>query len=98
LDRMFIAGNAESIYFSRDSLKKVDGMQRSLSSRMRIYFKNNNASNIFFITKPEHRYGPLSKFKEDERILKGFIWKPKDRPISKESIIPSYSKSENRSS
>ncbi|GGH17086.1 OstA-like protein [Mucilaginibacter phyllosphaerae] len=92
LDRMFIVGNAESIYFTRDSLKKVDGMQRSLSSRMRIYFKNSSASNIFFITKPEHRYGPLSKFTEDERILKGFIWKPKERPVSKESIIPSYNR------
>jgi lipopolysaccharide export system protein LptA len=92
LDRMFIVGNAESIYFTRDSLKKVDGMQRSLSSRMRIYFKNSSASNIFFITKPEHRYGPLSKFTEDERILKGFIWKPKERPFSKESILPSYNK------
>jgi hypothetical protein len=92
LDRMFIVGNAESIYFSRDSLKKVDGMQRSLSSRMRIFFKNGSASNIFFISKPEHRYGPLSKFTEDDRILKGFIWKPKERPVSKESIIPSYNK------
>lgn len=92
LDRMFIVGNAESIYYTRDSLKKVDGMQRSLSSRMRIYFKNGSASNIFFITKPEHRYGPLTKFTEDERILKGFIWKPKERPASKESILPSYNK------
>ncbi|MCQ6960653.1 OstA-like protein [Mucilaginibacter aquariorum] len=92
LDRMFIVGNAESIYFTRDSLKKVDGMQRSLSSRMRVYFKDGSASNIFFITKPEHRYGPLGKFNEDEKILKGFIWKPKERPISKESIIPSYNK------
>jgi lipopolysaccharide export system protein LptA len=94
LDRMFITGNAESIYFTRDS-GKVSGMQRSLSSRMRILFKNNNASNIFFLTKPEHRYGPLKKFEEDERILKGFIWKPKERPFSKESILPSYARKHN---
>jgi lipopolysaccharide export system protein LptA len=92
LDRMYIVGNAESIYYSRDSLKKVDGMQRSLSSRMRIYFKNGAANNIFFTSKPDHRYGPLAKFTEDERILKGFIWKPKERPFSKESILPSYNR------
>jgi hypothetical protein len=57
---------------------------------MRIIFKDNNARDIFFLTKPEHRYGPLHKFEEDERILRGFIWKPKERPISKESILPSY--------
>ncbi|MBK0377997.1 OstA-like protein [Mucilaginibacter segetis] len=95
LSRMYISGNAESIYFSRDS-GKISGMERSLTSRMRIFFKNNSPTDIINITKPEHRYGPLDKFTEDERILKGFIWKPKERPVSKESIIPSYNKKTNR--
>lgn len=91
LDKMFISGNAESIYFARDSTgKKIDGMERSLSSRMRIAFEDNSPKDIFWLIKPEQRYGPLEKFTEDERILKGFIWKPKERPISKESIKPSY--------
>ncbi len=93
LHRMFIEGNAESIYFSRDSGKMtISGMQRSLSSRIRVDFKNNQATNLAFYTKPENRYGPLDKFKDEDKILKGFIWKPKDRPVSKESIIPSYNK------
>jgi lipopolysaccharide export system protein LptA len=93
LNRMIIEGNAESIYFSRDSGKTtVSGMQRSLSSRIRVDFKDNKATNLAFYTKPENRYGPLEKFKEDDKILKGFIWKPKERPVSKESIIPSYRK------
>ncbi|TFF38590.1 hypothetical protein E2R66_08160 [Mucilaginibacter psychrotolerans] len=92
LDKMFISGNAESLYFARDSTKKVTEMQRSLTSRMRVLFKDNSATDVYFLVKPEHRYGPISKFKEEEKILKGFIWKPKERPFSKESIIPSYSK------
>lgn len=94
LDRMYVTGNAESIYFVRDSVK-VTEMQRSLSSRMRIRFKDNSASNITFLVQPDHRYGSLGKFTEDERILKGFIWKPKERPFSKESILPSYSRKHN---
>ncbi len=93
LSRMFIDGNAESIYYTRDSVKKtVSGMQRSLSSRMRIDFKDNQATNLALYTKPEDKYGPLDKFKEEEKLLKGFIWKPELRPVSKESIIPSYHK------
>jgi hypothetical protein len=93
LDRMFVEGNAESIYFSRDSGKlTVSGMQRSLSSRIRVDFKNNSATRLSFYTKPENKYGPLNKFKDDDKMLKGFIWKPKERPVSKESIIPSYNK------
>ena len=86
LERLFIDGNAETIYFSRDS-GKVSGMQRSLSSRIRINFKDSKLTAITFLAKPEHRYGPLEKFTEDEKILKGFIWKPKERPVSKESIL-----------
>ncbi len=93
LNKMYIEGNAESIYFSRDSGKMtISGMQRSLSSRIVVDFKNNEVTNLGFYTKPENSYAPLNKFKEDEKILKGFIWKPKDRPVSKESIIPSYNK------
>jgi lipopolysaccharide export system protein LptA len=87
MNRLFVDGNAESIYYSRDSLRRISGMQRSLSSRIRVNFVDNKADNLTFYTKPEHRYGPLDKFKEDDRILKGFIWKPKDRPASKASVI-----------
>jgi lipopolysaccharide export system protein LptA len=93
LYHMIIEGNAESIYFSRDSAKKtVDGMQRSLSSSIGAYFKDNKVTNMAFYTKPENKYGPLKKFTKDDQVLKAFIWKPKDRPVSKESIIPSYNK------
>jgi hypothetical protein len=91
LNKMYVAVNAESIYFQRDS-GKVTGMQRSLSSRIRIMFKNNKVDDIIFNTKPDHRYGPLNKFTEDDKVLKGFLWKPKERPVSKESIIPSHNK------
>jgi hypothetical protein len=67
-------------------------MQRSLSSRIRMNFKDSKLTNLVFLSKPEHRYGPLDKFTEEDKILKGFIWKPKERPVSKESIIHSFNK------
>jgi len=91
LERMYIVGNAESIYFTRDS-GKVSGMQRSLSSRIRVNFKDSKVNNLTFLSKPEHRYGPLDKFTEEDKILKGFLWKPKERPASKEEIMTSYKK------
>jgi lipopolysaccharide export system protein LptA len=93
LHQMFIDGNAESIYFNRDSGKtEVSGMERSLSTRIRVDFEKNQATNIGFYLKPEHKYTPIAKVVDDDKILKGFIWKPKERPVSKESIIPSYTK------
>jgi lipopolysaccharide export system protein LptA len=92
LNKMFIDGNAESIYFSRDSLGKLNGMQRSLSSQIRVNLKDGQVTQLTFFTKPENQYGPPAKLKEDDKVLKSFIWKPKDRPASKESIIPSLNK------
>jgi lipopolysaccharide export system protein LptA len=91
LERVFVDGNAETIYFMRDS-GRVSNMHRSLSSRIRVNFKENKATNVMFLTKPEHRYVPVNKTTEEDKILKGFIWKPKERPVSKESIIPSFRK------
>ena len=96
LSRVYVDGNAESIYFVRDSAtNKITDMQRSFSSRIRVFLKNNEVSNMGFLSKPENRYIPIHAVKEDEKILKGFLWKPKDRPVSKESIIPSYNRKHN---
>lgn len=93
LKRIIFVGNAESIYFARDSGKMtISGIQRSLSSRITADFKDNKVTNMGFYAKPENRYGPEKKFTADDKLLKAFIWKPKDRPVSKESIIPSYAK------
>ncbi|GGI49795.1 hypothetical protein GCM10011425_10070 [Mucilaginibacter galii] len=85
LYRMFVDGNAESIYFNRDS-GKVTQMLRSIASRFRVNLKDNKISNLTKYTKIEDRIIPLEKAKDDDKILKGFIWKPKERPVSKEAI------------
>jgi len=85
LYRMFVDGNAESIYFNRDS-GKVTQMLRSIGSRFRVNLKDNKISNLTKYTKVEDRIIPMAKAKDDDKILKGFLWKPKERPVSKESI------------
>ncbi len=90
LNTMYVDGNAESIYFERDSASNnIKGMIRSLSSRMRIRFEDNKPLDVFSVLKPSNRYGPIDKFTEEDRSLKGFIWRPKDRPASKQEVISS---------
>ena len=88
LSEMFVDGNAESIYYSvQDSA--YSGMNKSLSSRMRLEFKDNKLKDVILVRKPEGKYFPIEKVDKDSEILKGFIWKPNERPKSKEEIIPS---------
>ncbi len=87
LDRMFVDGNAESIYYVKDD-STYSGLNRMLSSRIKVVFADGKLQDIVSILKPEGNYYPIDEVPKDEEILKGFIWKPKDRPRSKEEIIP----------
>lgn len=91
LDLIFVNGNAESIYFENDSTGN-GGMMRSIASRMRVNFEKDSVSLVTFIRKPEHNYYPSDKITEELKTLPNFNWKPKDRPKSKEEIIPSLQK------
>lgn len=91
LDVVFVNGNAESIYFPTDSAS-ADGMMRSIASRMRINFTDDSLTSVAFIRKPEHNYYPAEKVTEELKTLPNFNWKPKERPLSKEDIIPSLKK------
>lgn len=87
LSQMDVFGNAETIYFNRNKKKVVTEMQRSLSSSISLHMKNGEASTVAFRTKPDHKFYPIAKVKDDDKILKGFIWKPKERPANKEAVI-----------
>ena len=65
---------------------------RSIASRMRVNFTNDSVSLVTFIRKPEHNYYPSDKITEELKTLPNFNWKPKDRPKSKEEIIPTLRK------
>lgn len=83
---MYVDGNAESIYYTQEE-NKINGMTKSIGARIKIIFNNNEVSEILNIRKTETSYTPLAAFDPDKEILPGFIWKPKDRPKSKEEII-----------
>jgi lipopolysaccharide export system protein LptA len=82
----YVDGNAETIFYKRDSLR-VTNWYHSISSRIRVNFKNSEVKDVAWYVKPEEKYSPIAKVKEENKILKNFIWKPKDRPVSKESVI-----------
>jgi lipopolysaccharide export system protein LptA len=91
LDRVFVDGNAESIYFPQDSAQKGN-MLRTIAARMRVNFAKDSLKSILWIRKPEVKVYPKEKLTEELKTLANFSWKPKDRPVSKEQIIPSLRK------
>ncbi len=87
LNTMEVTGNAETIYFNRDTVKNVvTEMSRSLGNIMKATFKNGRISRANTYGSTENKVNPINKVKDDDKILKGFIWKPKERPQTKEDI------------
>jgi lipopolysaccharide assembly outer membrane protein LptD (OstA) len=87
LNNMFVDGNAESIYYLKDDTV-YSGLNHMISSRLRIFLKENKLSNINAIRAIDASITPMNDIKEEDRVLKGFIWKPSERPKSKDEIIP----------
>ena len=86
LRTVFVDGNAESIYYSKDDKGKYDRMSQSVSGRIKFLFKENELSDILYIKEDEGVSYTIDKLPK-ETILTGFIWKPELRPLSKADII-----------
>lgn len=87
LNQLFVDGNAESVYYVKDDSAYV-GLNHQVSSRIKMNFADGQLKGINFIRAVQASTKPMDKLTEEDKILKGFIWKPKDRPKSKEEIIP----------
>ncbi|MEJ5963968.1 OstA-like protein [Pedobacter immunditicola] len=85
LSRMYVDGNSESVYFSKKDNGEYDKMNRTISSRIKILFKNDEISEIVPIKDVEGTATEANEVKE-EVLLTGFIWKPENRPTSKAAI------------
>ena len=89
LDKMFVDGNAESLYYVKEDSVSYTGLNHMISSRIKILFGNNQLQDIISIRKPEGNFFPIDKIPNGQDILDGFIWKPELRPKSKDEIIRS---------
>lgn len=83
---MFVDGNAESIYYTKNDKDEYDNMNQSVSSRIKFAFDKKELTNISMYREIEGQANPIDKLPK-ETMLTGFIWKPELRPLSKQDII-----------
>lgn len=86
LQNMYVDGNAESIYYSKNDKGEFDNVSQTVSSRLRFKFKDKELTNIVTVREVDGAVDPIDKL-EKESLLSGFIWKPELRPTSKLDII-----------
>lgn len=94
INKVIVEGNGESIYFALEENKKDStqakamGMNKIICSNMTIRFKEGKVSTLHFYTKPEANFIPPHELHEEERKLKGFNWREKERPARKDVVKP----------
>jgi len=91
-----VIGNAESIiYLRNENDNALIGIDKTTCSSIYIELKDNEILSTIYYTKPDGETNPLSRFPENVRLLRGFIWREKERPLNKDAIfIKDYSVTE----
>src|SRR5690606_32324503 len=88
MDYLYVDGNAENLIFSSDDKKRIiTEMFHDRRSRIKIKMENQEINDYLSIQKEDQKVYRISHFNHDNEILPGFIWKPQDRPTSKEDLL-----------
>ena len=79
--------NTEVVYYMYNDDNELIGINKTECSAIRIKMANNDVEDMTFINAPDGTIFPDKDLSQEERILKGFIWRGDERIFSKDSIF-----------
>jgi lipopolysaccharide assembly outer membrane protein LptD (OstA) len=83
-----IIKNTEVIYYMRNDALELIGINKNKSSKINILFNKNEVDEITFFKQVDGDLFPEKDLPENDRKLKGFIWRGDERILSKDDIFP----------
>ncbi|QYJ69499.1 OstA-like protein [Flavobacterium litorale] len=83
--------NTEKIFYMYDK-GQLTGIDKGVSSKIRMRLKDNKIKSIRSIKNPESKSYPSSELPENVRKLRGFIWRGDEQIKTKDDIFPSEEK------
>ncbi len=87
LNRVFVNGNGQTIYFPKDDAGKFIGMNKAICSNILIKFNDSQIGSITFLRKPEAKLIPISKAVGETALLENFKPRFAERPKSKADLL-----------
>jgi len=82
-----VNGNAQSLYYLKDK-NKYSGMNRLISSKIKLHLTENKIDSIRFYPKPEGKTIPIKELQPSDMQLDGFRWRESERPIDQFDLYP----------
>ena len=80
LSRIDVNGNAETIVFPREEDGSYIGMNRTQSSYVKLYIKDDQIDHVVFTTATTGVMYPLEGLSDEKSHLSGFFWADDERP------------------
>ena len=95
LKKIDVNGNAQTIYFPEETVKKDSiieiqrkGMSRLYSSDIKIYVDSNEFSKVVYLDQADGVFYPMEKINKEEQYITGYSWNPILRPKNKQDLFP----------
>lgn len=80
LKRILIVGSSKAIYFPKDKSDHYVGINEIKSSKIRVYFEEQEIQSIHFVNEPDATIHPIGSSDPQEFRLPGFAWLAGIRP------------------
>ena len=95
LKKVYVNGNAETIYFPKDDkTKDYIGINKTLSSYVTMYFQDKKIQRIVLTTASSGTMYPLSEMEENDLYLRNFYWYETERPLKVDDVFTKYVRTE----
>jgi len=82
-----VNGNAQTLYYLKDK-NRYSGMNRLISSKIKLHLTENKIDSIRFYPKPEGKTIPIKELKAEDIQLDGFRWRESERPLNQFDLYP----------
>ena len=86
IDRLYVKGNAESVYHILEGDTLLSGMNRIVAGEMTMFFKDQSLHNALFTQNPEGTYYRPSDISEKNSRLEHFTWRIDEKP-NRDSLL-----------
>lgn len=84
IQKLFIEGNGESLYYALEADTLTQGVNRILSATIELGFEDGYIKKSNFGIRPDGKFIPVQKIDEKNGQLEGFKWRIGDRPKRKD--------------
>lgn len=82
-----IIKNTESLFYSRNEDKDLIGINKTLSSSIKVLFENREIVDIYYNTQPDGTLSPEEEVPQNIRLLTGFNWRGEEQLMQKSDLF-----------